>query len=224
MSGVSHAVLLCGVAADRAVWNDTEILLRDKGFTVDIPRRPRSGDLDREIEFLEPLCADAFVVGVSGGATLGLELAARGVPMRAAVLHEPAAGSLAPGLLDHVSLGFRTGGVEGFGRALYGSRWHRGLTDADELTVAREFAMFRSFEPSQPAIDPRVLTLTVGESSPHARQESVRALSELLGIERRVLANTSHAAHLDNAFEAVLNDLINRASDRQPMMGSDNDD
>jgi hypothetical protein len=35
------------------------------------------GSLDTEVRALATLCADAVVVGVSGGATLGWEMAAR---------------------------------------------------------------------------------------------------------------------------------------------------
>ena len=62
-----------------------------------------------EVDVLIAPVAGALVVGVSGGATLGLELAARGVGFRAAVLHEPAVGSLLPGLLDGVAAAYGAG-------------------------------------------------------------------------------------------------------------------
>ena len=203
MSG-SRAVLICGVATDPVVWRATAEALSARGFEVVIPERPRSGDLDTEVDALAPHCVDAVVVGVSGGATLGLELAARGVAMRRAILHEPAAGSLAPGLLDQVVAGFRSDGVTGFGTALYGPAWDRSMTSDDADTVARELAMFRAFEPRVPAIDREVVTLAVGECSPPARYASVRALSDALGVEYRVLAGAGHAAHLENAFGPLM--------------------
>ncbi|MDL9948938.1 alpha/beta hydrolase [Gordonia sp. ABSL11-1] len=206
MSRDPRAVLICGVAVDPPVWDETATVLSRLGFAVHVPVRPQSGDLDTEIEALAPLCAGALVIGVSGGATLGLELAARGVPMSAAILHEPAAGALAPGLLDDVVAGFHADGVTGFGHALYGPEWHPDMTAADAATVGRELAMFRAFEPHPPAIGPTSVTLTVGERSPRARHASVQALSALTGIRYRVLPDTGHAPHLQNAFTPLLDD------------------
>jgi len=199
-SGAVHVVLVHGAAIDPAVWAPTAAHLSHRlDLPVEVPRRPQSGDLETEVEFLTPLCEDAYVVGVSGGATLGLELAARGVPMAGALLHEPAAGSLAPGLLAHVAQGLASDGVPGFGRALYGPAWSPALTSADLATVRRELAMFGSFEPRALASAANV-TLTVGERSPAARHDCVRALSELLCVPWRVQPGTSHAAHLDGAY------------------------
>lgn len=64
--------------------------------------------------------------------------------------------------------------------------------------------MFRAFEPRVPAIEREVVTLTVGECSPPARYASVRALSDALGVEYRVLAGAGHAAHLENAFGPLM--------------------
>lgn len=211
MTSAIRAVLLCGVAADPIVWTSTAHTLSSIGFEVEVPRRPQSGRLDTECDFLAPSCEDAVVIGVSGGATLGLELAARGVPMRAAFLHEPAAGSLAPHLLDHVVSGFEADGVRGFGTALYGPTWNPTMTSADALTVGRELAMFREFEPRPPTIAPDSITLTVGEDSPPARHASVTALSETLGIARRVLPGTGHAAHLQDAFSPLIDTIVEAA-------------
>ncbi|MBD0862628.1 alpha/beta hydrolase [Gordonia sp. zg691] len=207
MTRLHRAVLVCGVATDPVVWSATADVLTAAGFDVTVPLRPQSGCLNTEVEFLAPLCDGAVVLGVSGGATLGLELAARGVRMSAAFLHEPAAGSLAPGLLDHVVEGFARDGVRGFGRALYGSRWTTAMTSADEATVERELAMFRAFEPRPPTVDPSSITLTVGQNSPHARYDSIGALGRLCGSDTQVLPGTSHAAHLDNAFREVIADI-----------------
>ncbi|MBA4021551.1 MAG: hypothetical protein C0482_04250 [Gordonia sp.] len=208
----TRVVLLCGVAVDPVVWEPTAELLSEQNFDVTVPRRPRSGDLATEVGFLAPLCNDAVVFGVSGGATLGVELASRGVDMMAAYLHEPAAGSLAPGLLDHVVEAFRAGGVPGFGHALYGPTWDPSMTTSDAATVARELAIFRAFEPVRPAIDPSTITLTVGADSPDVRHASVTGLASAFGLRHRVLPGTSHAAHLDNAFHPVIAEL-------QPVLG-----
>lgn len=197
-------VLVHGAATESRVWRYTVPALESLGETVIAPDRPQSGDMDTEIEFLAPLCAGATVIGVSGGATLGLELAARGVPMRAAVLHEPAAGTLAPGLLAHVADGLAAGGVPGFGDALYGPCWDRAETSASEQTVQREFAMFGGFEPWPLQVDPRRVTLTVGERSPSSRLDSVRALAHFLGVQWHVLHGVGHAAHLEGGFTAAV--------------------
>ncbi|RDI45017.1 alpha/beta fold hydrolase [Nocardia mexicana] len=188
-------VLIHGAATDSRVWAATAAALRGSAEVL-CPDRPQSGDMDTEIAYLAPLCADAFVAGVSGGATLGLVLAARGVPLAGALLHEPAAGSLAPGLLDHVTAALATGGVEGFGRALYGPHWVSDHTHASLDTIRAEFAMFRGFEPALPAAPGRV-TLTVGSNSPPPRHDSVRTLAAHLGVRMRTLSEAGHAAHLE---------------------------
>ncbi|WP_439030508.1 alpha/beta fold hydrolase [Gordonia terrae] len=195
------------MATDPPVWDSTARALIAVGYDVDVPIRPQSGCLDTEVEFLAPRCEGAVVFAVSGGATLGVELAARGVEMAMAVLHEPAAGSLAPGLLDSVVDGFGKFGVPGFGRALYGPGWSAEMTSADSTVVARELAMFRAFEPRKPLVDAASVTLTVGERSSAARYASVDALAGLCGFRRRVLGGTSHAAHLDHAFGPVIDEL-----------------
>ncbi|WP_039827275.1 alpha/beta fold hydrolase [Nocardia testacea] len=191
-----RVVLIHGVATDSRVWAGTVAAL-GPAVEVHAPDRPQSGDMDTEIAALAPLCAGALVVGVSGGATLGLELAARGVEFAAALLHEPAAGSLAPGLLDEVARAFRRRGVAGFGGALYGPGWTPELTTASRETVAGELAMFRAFEPRPVGRSAGRITLTVGRNSSPARHRSVHDLGTTLGIEWRVLSGTGHAAHLE---------------------------
>lgn len=190
-------VLIHGVATDSRVWAATVAAL-GPSVEVHCPDRPQSGDMDTEIAALAPLCEGAFVVGVSGGATLGLELAARGVEFAGALLHEPAAGSLAPGLLDGVAAAFRRDGVAGFGHALYGPAWTPELTTASPATVAGELAMFRNFEPRQVGALAHRITLTVGQRSSPARHRSVSALTAALATESRVLPGVGHAVHLEN--------------------------
>ncbi|MDM7853921.1 alpha/beta fold hydrolase [Cellulomonas alba] len=195
-----HVVLVHGAAVDPAVWEPTARAIAHRtGLRVETPARPQSGDLDTELAFLAPWCVGAYVIGVSGGATLGLELAARGAPLAGALLHEPAAGSLAPGLLRHVVQGFADDGVAGFGRALYGPTWDPTCTTADSATVGAELAMFRNFEPRPfaPAVN---VVLTVGANSPPPRYASVRALSDLLGVPWRIQPGVGHAAHLEGGY------------------------
>jgi pimeloyl-ACP methyl ester carboxylesterase len=192
-------VLIHGAATDSRVWASTAVVLRESAEVL-CPDRPQSGDLDTEIAFLAPLCAGMFVIGVSGGATLGLELAARGVDIAGALLHEPAAGSLAPGLLDHVAEGLAAGGVAGFGAALYGPAWQPSCTTVRRETVEREFAMFGAFEPAPLGDVAERVVLTVGERSPLARHRAVLALAEYLHTGQRVLPGVGHAAHLEGGF------------------------
>src|SRR6185437_7534407 len=107
-----RVVLIHGAATTSRVWRHVVPLLG--GLNVTCPDRACSGSLAAEVAALREACAGAVVGGVSGGATLGLALAAAGVPMTAAVLHEPAAGSLYPGLLDAVRAAYQAGGVAGF--------------------------------------------------------------------------------------------------------------
>ncbi|MGP4110670.1 alpha/beta fold hydrolase [Streptomyces sp. 4N509B] len=208
-------VLLHGAATTAEVWRRMLPHLDGlDGLDVVCPERPCTGSLETEVAALAPLCADAAVAGVSGGATLGLELAARGVPLTAAVLHEPAAGSLAPGLLAHVAEGLRTGGVAGFGRALYGPSFDAGAAPG-RAVVEREFAMFRGFEPAAPAPGCGPVLLTVGERSPAARHASVAALARHCGgLGREVVPGGGHAVHLDvpEAFAAVVRAHLRRVA------------
>ena len=81
------------------------------------------------------------------------------------------------------------------------------MTSADAATVKRELSMFRMFEPRPPTISPASVTLTVGENSPAARHASVAALSKAFGIRSRVLRGVGHAAHLENAFLPLINEI-----------------
>ncbi|WP_328391540.1 alpha/beta fold hydrolase [Nocardia sp. NBC_00416] len=191
-----RVVLIHGVATDSRVWSGT-IAALGSSVTVHAPDRPQSGDMDIEVAALAPLCEGAFVIGVSGGATLGLALAARGVEFTGALLHEPAAGSLAPGLLDEVARAFRRDGVAGFGQALYGPSWTPAMTTATSATVAGELAMFRAFEPEKVGHLADRITLTVGQHSSPARHQSVRDLAVALGTDRQVLPDAGHAVHLE---------------------------
>jgi len=196
-----RVVLIHGAATGPGVWGSVACRLRAAtDAQVLVPERPQSGDLDTEIAFLTPLCSGAHVVGVSGGATLGLELLARGVEVESAFLHEPAAGSLAPTLLAGVVSAFAAGGVEGFGATLYGPLWRRSMTTASAAVVQRELAMFSSFEPRPAAGPPRPTMLTVGEHSSAARVASVRALAERLHVAWSTLPGAGHAAHLEGTL------------------------
>ncbi len=134
--------------------------------------------------------------------------------MRGAVLHEPAAGSLAPHLLDAVAAAFATDGPEGFGRALYGESWSRDLAPDDLSSVGRDLAMFRSFEPRVPVATAIAPLLTVGQLSPSIRHRSVSAIARLIGSPTAQVPNGAHAVHLDNQreFARVIVDEIHRSA------------
>lgn len=188
-------LLIHGAATGPSVWR--RVLPFLDAANVVVPERACSGDMSAEIADLAPLAAGRVVVGVSGGATIGLELAQRGVGALAFVLHEPAAGTLAPGLLAHVRDGLSAGGVDGFGKALYGPAWDENSCVGSEEVVKREFAMFGAFEPATTLDDPHAVRLTVGAYSPPSRVASVRALAEHYGCGWSTLPGAAHAAHLE---------------------------
>src|SRR4051794_28590938 len=122
---MTRVVLLHGAATTARIWDGVVALLTsyDGRYDVSAPDRPRTGDLERELAWLGPRVAGAWVVGMSGGATLGLALAASGAPIAGALLHEPAAGSLVPDLLTPAAEAFARGGTTEFGSTLYGPSW-----------------------------------------------------------------------------------------------------
>ncbi len=214
-----RVLLVHGAATTAAVWDAVIRLLQEPsedgfpGLEVLAPQRPSSGDLDREVAFLSEAARGAVVVGVSGGATLGLALASSDVPLAGAVLHEPAVGTLVPGLLDHVVAGYAQGGVTGFGRALYGPGWSPAMAPADPGAVDRDLAMFRAFQPQAPAAGQGNVVVTVGGDSPPTRHEAARVLHERFGVEAHVLPGCRHFVQHDNPAElvAVLRDVVARA-------------
>src|SRR4051812_21396099 len=171
---MTRVLLVHGAATTARVWDRLRPLLPDVELVV--PDRPSSGDLEVELAALAPVAEGAVVVGVSGGAALRVALARAPPPPAGGGLPQPPGGALVPGLLDHVVAGWTTGGVAGFGSALYGSTWHPSMAPTDDDAVARDLAMFRRFEPS--ALVPgngRVL-VTVGDASPPLRHAAAAAL------------------------------------------------
>lgn len=192
---MTRVVLIHGAATTSRVWRHVVPLL--DGFDVLCPDRPAHGDLAGEVSALAPVCEGAMLAGVSGGATLGLALAAAGVPFAAALLHEPAVGSLLPGLLDPFRAAYRTGGTGAFARALYGPSWTSAEAPDDPDAVGRDLAMFAGFEPAAPAPGAGAVLVTVGGCSPPARHESVRRLAARFSLPTEVLPGAGHAVHLE---------------------------
>jgi len=185
---MADVVLVHGAASTAAVWNRVVTALRP--LTVLAPDRPGTGNLALEADWLESISDGAVVFGMSGGATLVLELAARGSAARALIAHEPAAGSHSPELFGPLAAALEADGVGGFGSALYGPRWSPapGLTKEQ---VERDLAMFRSFEPAPPQ-HPAVLVTTGAFSPPLRHQISGRLHG--LGYPLRTLPGATHFA------------------------------
>jgi pimeloyl-ACP methyl ester carboxylesterase len=197
VAGPPRVVLIHGAATTSRVWR--YVVPQLDGFDVLCPDRPCSGDLATEVAALTADCRGAVVAGVSGGATLGLALAAAGVPMTAALLHEPAVGSLLPGLLAPYRDAYASGGTAAFAAALYGPAWTPAEAPADaDAVVARELAMFAAFEPVAPDPAAGPVVVTVGECSPPVRHESVRRLAERFALPQWTIPGARHAAHLDH--------------------------
>lgn len=210
-------VLVHGTATSPVVWDRLVPLLED--YDVLTPERPRTGDLAAEAAWLADLARDAWVVGMSGGATLGLELVRNGAPLAGAILHEPAVGSLAPDLLAPVADAFAHGGTAGLARVLYGDSWRPAMVRTDDATTARELAMFRGFEPGPPSAASGRVVVTYGAASPVARHEAARALASRLGYAVRALPDASHFAAWDRpvAFASAIADVVEPVHRRSPL-------
>ncbi|MGY2876562.1 pimeloyl-ACP methyl ester carboxylesterase [Marmoricola sp. URHA0025 HA25] len=208
---MARVVLVHGAATSARVWDRLAPLLVD--HDVVSVARPRTGDLARELAWLAPRVEGAWVVGMSGGATLGLALASGPVPLAGAILHEPAVGTLAPGLLDPMVRAFEAGGTTAFARMLYGGAWAPALFGGplEDAVTARELMMFRGFEPEPLSATCGRVVVTVGERSPAIRHASVEALRSAYGHDVLTVPRASHFAAYEapHQFAATVLAVIN---------------
>lgn len=195
---MSRVLLVHGAATGPEIWTTVVPLLADLDPVV--LTRPRSGDLTVETDWLIDQAAhqaqDSWLVGISGGATLVLAAAAAGVHARGVLAHEPAAGSLVPGLLAPMVEAFEAGGTTAFARRLYGEEWNPPAEAAwlDDEVTRRELTMFRSFEPAVARPEAGRIVTSVGEESPPIRHQVANALADHLGVEQWALPHVSHLA------------------------------
>lgn len=188
-------LLIHGAAVTSGIW--APVIERLAGLDVVAVDRPCTGSLEAEVAWLAPHAEGAFVVGVSGGATLGLALAATATRLAGALVHEPAVGALAPGLLDPIAAAYAADGLAGFGAALYGPRWSIDLAPPGPSRLDLELTMFRSFDPAAPRPGQGPVIASVGALSPPIRHASVAALRERFGIATAVLDGSGHFAPAD---------------------------
>ena len=202
------AVLVHGVATDQRSWAG---VISQLG-TIDVVavRRPVAGGMDSQVAALADLAGGRVVAGASGGATVGLALAGAGGAWKAMLLHEPAVGSLLPGLLAGPVGALAAGGVDAFGSELYGHAWRQLDAGMGEEQVRREVEMFSLFEPPPRLDRADLVTVTVGQYSPPARHRAAQLLSETLGVRIVVVPRCGHSVQVDNPsyFSGLIRDAV----------------
>lgn len=157
--------------------------------------------------------AELTLVGVSGGATLGLALALGrpGIVTRY-VLHEPLVGRHAPELHARFRVAAERaaeGDAEAMDvvRAVMGDATWAALTPAARTAAIvraprwrEEIAAFAAFDPtpeSLAALAGTPILVTVGGRSSPERTAAAEALAELTGASISVVPGAANAAHLD---------------------------
>jgi pimeloyl-ACP methyl ester carboxylesterase len=215
-------VLLHGVGVGPASFAHVAELLGDRHRVV-CPERPVGPggaalpvalQADRLVERLEALdAAGGLVVGVSGGATLGLSLAIRHPScVGALVLHEPLVGPLAPELHQRFLLA-ATEAAEGDAQAMGVVRAVMGDTAWDALGPAGraearaaaprwrgEVAQFAAFAPQVAELAGlRAIPslVTVGGRSGPERWAAAEVLRQHAGAEVAVVPDAGNAVQLD---------------------------
>lgn len=192
----TRVVLIHGAATTHRVWD--RLLEHLDWCDAVAVERPRTGEWRRELAWLVPRVEGAFVVGMSGGATLGLGLVMGETRLAGALLHEPAVGRLAPELLTPIADAFTVGGTAGLARALYGPTWSANLADGiPESATAGELAMFRGFEPGPPGPQAGAVVVTTGSTSPAVRHRAAAALTGTFGYRSATIDGAGHFAAFD---------------------------
>ena len=214
-------VLLHGVGAGPDTFVRLARLLAED-HRVLLPRRP--GGPDGAVPLAEQVDAVAdtirgltggrvVVVGVSGGATLGLALAlAHPGQVEALVLHEPLLGSHAPSLQRRFATAAAEAATDDASalavvHAVLGERTWQRLAEADRQRIeaaapwARlEIPLFAAFDPTDAelrALRAIPVLTTVGADSGADRREAAMALADLAGAEVVTLPGSGNAAQLD---------------------------
>lgn len=162
---------------------------------------------------LEHGAGGARVVGVSGGATLGLVLALRHrAVIGSLVLHEPLLGRLVPALHERFLAAARQAGLgddsalEVVRLVLGATTWarmgdeERAAVEAEAPRARHEVAVFAAFDPTVDQISSLTglpLLVTVGSESRPERYEVVDVLRRLAGAEHALVEGAGNAAQLD---------------------------
>ncbi|HVF13640.1 MAG TPA: alpha/beta hydrolase, partial [Acidimicrobiales bacterium] len=192
---------------------------------------PRSASVTEQVDDMLGLLGargiwDATLVGVSGGATLvsALAMAAPGI-VRAAVIHEPVLGPLAPEL--HALLqaavarlasaaGAGADGVRGFMSGLVGEERMATLPPPALREILRRAQVLRAEVPEFAAFAPSAVDLSglskmpvvtsVGSRSPQCRHLAAGVLTQLASATMEVLDGVRHLPQLEapKAFEVVI--------------------
>lgn len=239
MSGSPHldrgrgpvVVLVHGVGVGPGSFARLAELLEDRHRVVAVERPAGDGgealpvvdQADRLAEVLVDLgVGDGLLVGVSGGATVGLALAIRHPGVAGAlVLHEPLLGRHAAGLhaqFDEAAALAATG-IEGamtVVRTVMGEpTWDalgpdgRAAAWSQAARWQAEIPMFAAFDPTAAELGSlwaQPLLVTVGARSTVERRLAAGVLQNLAGVDVIEVPAAGNAAHLDapEAFASVL--------------------
>ena len=213
-------VFVHGVGMWPGLFADLRLRLRGRHKVIARPGydgRPSVSTFDDQVEQLRQVVisnAPAVVIGISGGATLGLALAVDAPTGLVGLLtHEPLVGPLAPQLHDRVeAFGHRLAASPSpdaateflaslYGPATWGSLPGRARSWGQRhwRTVCAEVQHFASFAPSKADLEgiaiPHVNTL--GLRSPSERSDVAATLVET-GAQCRTLHGSGHLALVDS--------------------------
>ena len=184
------------------------------------------GDFDWQVGALAAtvggLGRPVTLVGVSGGATLGLALAARRPEgLVGAVLHEPLVGPAATAL--HQQVGRSADALAADGSRAAVAAFLRGLARRDVPdppqrmgpVVRAEVPHFAAFTPSTQQLRRAAglaLTTTLGGDLPADREVAASVVGRLCGARIRVVDGAAHLVHLDQprAFATLIRGHVER--------------